>query len=710
MLLAVAPLLALSVEGLVSTAWTVLQVALGLGFVIFVHELGHFAVAKMCGVRCDKFFLGFDVGGYKVSQKWGETEYGIGVLPLGGYVKMLGQEDTVASLEEQLAKSRAMEGSPDAVQVTGPDGQKQWVDRRSYLAKSVPQRMAIISAGVIMNVIFAVVFAAIAFGVGAPEQPAVVGATTPGGAAWRAGLRPGDRIVELNGLTDPSYKQLQEGVLLGDTDKGVSLVVERAGSEPRTLTILPDLDGPLPMIGVTPSPSTRVDRAGDPVLPNTPAAAAAKSGAGFERGDLVVAIDGEPVAAYGELVGELIDRKAQQITYTVLRGAKAPATNPFGELKGGEKVDVTIDANPLETLGVVVALGPVASVQQGSPAADAGIEAGDQLIAIDGQPVASTAGLVGAETGAPLDPTRIDDAVHAKAKAGEAITLTIIPAGAKGAAVKDVSLTPRVVTWSDNAALGEDAPLVISSLGVACPLKADVIAVVEGSPAAAADLRAGDRLVEAKIIAGDEKSSSEAVKLTGGEDNWPLILAAIQDCAPETRVELQFDRGDKRLKAEMTPAPATDAYTYHRGVRLDELKRLRRAGSFGEALQFGLEETKSSLSGVFRFLQKIGGQIPVTALGGPITIATVAGQSAYEGIGSLLLALTMLSANLAVLNFLPIPMLDGGHMMFLLYEGITGRPASEKFMVGLHTAGFLFLVSLMAFVFALDLGLIPRGL
>ncbi len=84
----------------------ILQVALGLGFVIFVHELGHFAVAKWCGVQCDKFFVGFDIGGYKLSRKWGETEYGIGILPLGGYVKMMGQDDNPGNFDAQLAESR----------------------------------------------------------------------------------------------------------------------------------------------------------------------------------------------------------------------------------------------------------------------------------------------------------------------------------------------------------------------------------------------------------------------------------------------------------------------------------------------------------------------------------------------------------------------------------------------------------------------------
>ena len=75
----------------------IFEVAVGLGMVIFVHELGHFAVAKWCGVKCEKFYLGFDIYGLKLAKfQWGETEYGIGILPLGGYVKMLGQDDNPA--------------------------------------------------------------------------------------------------------------------------------------------------------------------------------------------------------------------------------------------------------------------------------------------------------------------------------------------------------------------------------------------------------------------------------------------------------------------------------------------------------------------------------------------------------------------------------------------------------------------------------------
>ena len=93
-----------------SMLMAILKAAFGLGFVIFVHELGHFLVAKACGVKCEKFYVGFDVP-IKIGpiqfprtlfrKQWGETEYGIGIVPLGGYVKMLGQDDNPANTRKR---------------------------------------------------------------------------------------------------------------------------------------------------------------------------------------------------------------------------------------------------------------------------------------------------------------------------------------------------------------------------------------------------------------------------------------------------------------------------------------------------------------------------------------------------------------------------------------------------------------------------------
>src|SRR5208282_726843 len=144
------------------------------------------------------------------SFRWGETLYGIGILPLGGYVKMLGQEDNPGQLRKEMERARQeassgplpAEGqSAGAAEVAGEpsdsslaSAETRLFDPRSYLAKSVPQRMAIISAGVIMNMIFALVFAVIAFLVGVKQIPTVVGSVMAGGAAWQAGIVPDDKI------------------------------------------------------------------------------------------------------------------------------------------------------------------------------------------------------------------------------------------------------------------------------------------------------------------------------------------------------------------------------------------------------------------------------------------------------------------------------------------------------------------------------------
>jgi regulator of sigma E protease len=193
--------------------------------------------------------------------------------------------------------------------------------------------------------------------------------------------------------------------------------------------------------------------------------------------------------------------------------------------------------------------------------------------------------------------------------------------------------------------------------------------------------------------------------------DWPRLIDALQFIPAGTEVELTFQRGDADpFDVMLSPVAAEDAFVATRGFWFKPVEQIRTASSFGEQIRYGWDETTEALSMVFKFLKKIGTQVPISALGGPVTIAKAAGYSAAEGVSSLLIFLTMLSANLAVLNLLPIPLLDGGHLVFLAYEGVRGRPANEKFVVALHTAGFVFIVSLMLYVLALDLSIIPRNL
>jgi regulator of sigma E protease len=275
----------------------------------------------------------------------------------------------------------------------------------------------------------------------------------------------------------------------------------------------------------------------------------------------------------------------------------------------------------------------------------------------------------------------------------------------------------RSVTWQEGPFGGENEPVVATALGVAYNVLSVVDRVEPGSPAEAAGMKSSDVVTRAEFVFPDDmqdKPEVEPFEFSSEEDeqkaNWPSLMAVLQASKPAAKVKLTYKRGDETLEATLTPTVDDGYFLTYRGLGFDPVQRIRTAKDWREAFSRGWEETVSSLGLVYRFLGKLGTQVSVTSLGGPITIAKAAGFSAAEGPGKLLVFLTMLSANLAVINFLPIPLLDGGHMVFLLWEGIRGKPAGEKFVVAMHTIGFVFIITLMLFVISLDMGLIDRNL
>jgi regulator of sigma E protease len=660
--------------------WVVLQVAGGLGFVIFVHELGHFLVAKACGVKCEKFYLGFDVGGLKLlSFKWGETEYGIGALPLGGYVKMLGQDDNPAAAAAEAERAR-LSGDLPPEPVAGPH--PQW-DPRSYPAQSVPERMAIISAGVIMNVIFAVLMAAWAYGLGVKEMTCMISSVRPGGAAWRAGLRTGDEIVAIGDRKDPIFSDLLRGVTVGSVAQGIDFTVRRpADGSTRTVRLKPDTDLGKPTIGVTSPFSATLPKD----IAGALAGAAAQAQPPLAGGDTIKAVDGQPVDGYAALIAALMRAESRPVKLTVERaaGPQAPAATVDVELPAQRRLEFGMTMTPL----------PIKDVQEGSPAAAAGIRAGDRLLAIDGAAVG--------------DPLTLDDRL--RRLADTAVKLTV---GREGEADRTVEVRPREVTWRDDSISGIGSPTSIASLGIALPVDAVVAAVADGGPAAQADIVPGDRIVKAWLLTPEqvaEKKPGMPVKFSAREPNWPAVMGILQDLPAGTKLRLEVETaGRENRTVDVVPAEAGDQFVVDRGLVFEPVYRLVRAESFGAALGQGLRKAGEDLSLVYGFLGKLWNrQISARLLGGPIEIAKQAGRSASEGFSRLLLFLTMLSANLAVVNFLPIPVLDGGHMVFLAYELLRGKPPSEGVVAVLSYIGLALLLTLMMFVFGLDLGLIPR--
>jgi len=668
------------------SSWLViLQVAGGLGFVIFVHELGHFLVAKACGVKCEKFYLGFDVGGLKIlSFTWGETEYGIGALPLGGYVKMLGQDDnpTAAAAEAQRAKAvgpgHALT-SGDLPPEPGNSPNPEW-DPRSYPAQSVPKRMAIISAGVIMNVIFAVLMASLAYGLGVREMTCTISSVRTGGVAWRAGLRTGDEIVKIGDRTDPIFNDLRHGVTVGNVKKGIAFTIHRPSTDATwTVLLKPDSDLGAPTIGVTSPFSLTLPADFGKGLPG----AAGRAKPALEPGDTIRTIDGVTIETYAELYAALVLKQDAPVTLGVDRiGAAAEAIT---------SVEIVLPPQEQRITGVALTAGSIVAVQDGSPAADAGLEQGDEIITVDGQPLG--------------DPLTLDDRL--RSRAGQVTSLTVRRQGHDD---RVIDIVPREATWRDDVTTGMGPPASVSSLGIALPVLPTVAAVEADSPADRTGIKVGDILTSVTFVIPGGELAEEKVPLSEQEPNWPVVMAVLQQVPEGTklRLDLKTASGEAR-SVEFEPVASADQFVVDRGLVFEPVYRDVKARTVAGAFQRGLQKTGEDLTLVYAFLGKLwSNRISPRLLGGPIEIAKQAGKSAEEGFGRLLLFLTMLSANLAVVNFLPIPVLDGGHMVFLLYELVFRKPPSEGVVAVLSYLGLALILSLMLFVFGLDVGLIPR--
>jgi regulator of sigma E protease len=718
-------LIAVSSE-LLGMLWMILAVAAGLGLVIFVHELGHFLAAKACGVKVEKFYVGFDIpmGPLPASLlkfRRGETEYGIGILPLGGYVKMLGQDDNPQNQasENERIKVRKSDGSDDAK----PAGSEEFVlDPRSYPAKPVWQRMIIISAGVIMNLIFAVIFAAIAYGQGVSYMPCLLGGSAPGDPAWVAGLQGGDKILQVGRHGQPDEqlrfdKDLMIDVTLNGASHPLDILVRRAGQEkPVWLSITPtdrlaDSDRPA-TLGVRPAVTTIVVEAG-------PAGSESSPDEGYgalQSGDEIIALDGvdlprDPQTGFvfeHDLDRLLAPRMASPITLTVRRAAGADGKGD--SVAATPTRQVTLPPTKLRMTGLVMEPGPVVGVRRESPADKAGFREGDLIVS-----------MAGADLGDPLTLNQ-----RLLPQVGQPVEFTVRREGVAEPVM--LQATP-VVPASFQDGFSPGSPVGVECLGLAFHLTNVVREVVPDSPAAKAGLRAGDRLVAA-VFTKDGERDGEPVELVKGESRswlghvWRLVTGqaapesdagkdlsnwyfvhSILNLLPDSNLELTYRRGtDTQKTVALEPASSDQFFYPARRVHTKPLSLVRTAESWGEAWSLGYVETEVSVKKVFAVLQRLfTGHISYRSLGGPIMIIRAAGSEASEGVARLLVFLTFLSANLAVLNFLPIPALDGGHMLFLIAEGVRGKPLNERLQVTLTLIGVGCLLGLMVLVFTLDI-------
>lgn len=714
-------------EWLLSRGWMILSVAVGLGFVIFVHELGHFLVAKACGVKCEKFYIGFDLFNLRFCRfKWGETEYGIGVLPLGGYVKMLGQDDdprnamaeadrckvppgesSEAARAAALAEGAAAEGlTPGATVEQQPTYE---LDPRSYPAKPVLARMAIISAGVIMNVIFGVFLAAWAYWMGVPISPAMVGTTVPGAPAWTHDLRPGMQFIRFgkSGATYDHYRfdDVKRTIIFNGSDRDLAFLVRDREGQEREFVLCPTDRNvektDFPTIGYVPPDSLVVlDGA------NRVTRLSAKTSPPLKDKDHVVAVDGVPLKTDKE--GEVFDHRlnatlAQHpsgpLTLTVERMPEDKEGKPQKDATP-QRMDVVIEAKPMRVIGVEMKIGPIVAVREGSPAQKAGFQVDDVIEKVNGEAVGDPLSL-----GQRLIP----------ASDNETWTFVVARKGKQGKLERvELSVRPQLPDqFHDNFVLG--GPTAVESIGVAFDVTREIAAVEPGSGADKEGLKPGDLVTKVRFVAASpddqkaeeevfDKEFNEEIELDGNFNSWTRIHWQLQQVLPSTKVKLTVLRDKKEITVTLAAADATAFFAENRGLNFYPLKVTHQARSIGEAFYLGGREVKERMVEVVATIsQLLSRRVSPKHLSGPAGIIAAAGHFASQGLPTLLIFLTILSANLAVLNFLPIPVLDGGHMLFLAWEGITRKPVNPNVQGYLSLAGLLLLLLLMIYATKNDL-------
>ena len=705
-----------SITSILSTVWVVLKTAIGLGFVIFVHELGHFAVAKLCGVKCEKFYVGFDVpigfGPIRLPRTlgkftWGETEYGIGIIPLGGYVKMLGQDDNPVNAQKEAERIKQSQLAPSTDSSTDASSsvessnttQLGEVDPRSYPAQPVLARMCIISAGVIMNVISGGVFAAIAYHSGVQILPCEINGTAAGSPAWRAGLQPGDKLIQIgrDGKPDEFLRwvwDLNQKVVYQGLQKEISplsLFVRRGENEPIWYEITPQSraragGGTMPTLGVFGPLSTK--------LISPPTSSDESSALNRLRpGDEIIGIEGEilPIDAstkqikFHELTTRIQARFDQPVNLTVRH-----------QNETGETSEETILLPPrrLRHLGLEMQIGPVVNVRKDSPAEQAGFEKGDLILEVDGEPVGDPISL----------PQRI-------AKTNKETLIFKV----KHTNQEAVSELKVMLPADTTPAFADGDYQSLETIGVAYSVSTIVAKVIGKSKAEQQELRPGDEIVQIALVASGAarqaaetkfgKAWDEPVLLSATGSNWTFVNSLIQTLIDGVDVRLTIQRSGSEHTATLSAMESDASWdTGARGLKPLSFQRVHTAASWGEATALSIREIKERGAGVFQFLGLLAtGQLSPKQLGGPVAIARMAGSEASRGIPSLLLFLTFLSVNLAILNFLPIPALDGGHMVFLSWEMLTGKPPNERLQMALTLVSVGCLLMLMLFVISNDI-------
>lgn len=678
-------------------ALSVLLVAVGFGGVVMVHELGHFLVAKLGGIKVEAFSIGFPpvlLGIRKLKKGFrvrflprlgqpqqleegdSETEYQIGLVPLGGYVKMLGQSDSGAA--ERTDDPRSFQNRPT------------WI------------RIAVVAAGVTFNAIAAIVLFMALFSRGIDLIPAVIGDVMPNSPAYEAGLRPGDEVVEVNGERFVDYEALMLAPVLSGKGRPITLVVRREGGREDKIRVVAekpalssgDMAG-MRTIGISPAHTLTIS----PKIAQKPKEVKLLYElTGLRPGDEIKAVNNIPVKTPWEFKERISKTLAPTATLTVSRSW------PPGSPRTLETISFPVRIGPVVPnfreefdLAHIFGLRPCLKVAAVSEPAE--------VMGLFRRLFEGVKSLFGADAQNPEQPT--NDKLQAgdmlirvagiaypnyrqlrettTAHKGKDMAITVLRADDTGRLGQvDLTVRPFEIPRSDRVAIG-----FIPELAMVQPIVAQV--VEEEIPGIGLpQLPPG-----ATIVAVD----GQPVKTF-------YEVANLLEAKRGQRIPIDYIDSDGRAGGTGMIVPqhggvhvAAQLETGLAALPFEDYRIPFKADNVFQAAGMGVKKVHQfivrTLMTLYRLIKQ---EVPTSSLMGPVGIISVSYTIADTSLIHYLYFLGLLSSILAVMNLLPLPVLDGGVILMLVIEKIIGRPINEKVQAAVTYAGLALILALMLLV------------
>ncbi len=578
-------------------------VIFGIGMLIFVHELGHFLIAKREKVRVEQFALGF--GPAIIKKQVGETEYRINILFfLGGYVKMAGE-------------------TPDSPKTGAED---------EFLSKTPGARARIAIAGVTMNFIFGLLIAIIAFYIGIQFSAPIVGGVYVGSPAWNAGLQRGDEIVEIDGHKIKRFQDILAKIAFSSRTHELTIKFKR-GDEILSCKIIPEYNEEFGILQIG------VEQSYDNILKVLPNSKLYEIG--LRTGDSIIEIEGNKIKDPSEV-------------YSVLSMLKDKEQISLVWSSEGQEKSGILKRQGTKTfyrLGIVARQLMISAVRESSTAEKIGLQKGDRIILVDQQKVHS-----------------LSEVTKLFFNSNRPATITIERQESGKTIFKEFSLSLQNESpekfWENVYFAAEN-----------------VIGEVVPNMPAFNMLLAGDKIIQI---------NDTPIK------SWQNLSSVVSSSKGDA-LKITVERDNTQKTIEIKPLAQVESEWEAFGF-LPKLSKFTSRNLL-KSCQYAFEDTINMIGDIFTTLRGIFSQnISAKNLGGPVLIFKASYSQLQQGLGHFLYFLALISINLAVINLFPIPVLDGGLLVFLLIEKIRGKPIPEKFQIAATVVGVFLLLSLIIFV------------